>query len=168
MGYESINHMADVGNKIRKYIQDIANATVANKERTAENIANISKVSREKDAQIDNITAQIKLLADTITLLSKVLANKENNGSGGNGSIGNGSGRNGRDSGGLGGKRVFISTSNMGSYCWSHGYHPGGVMHESHTCTYKKARAQRQSHRNQLHGWRQLLATREQGQAFPA
>jgi hypothetical protein len=37
MGYESANHMADVvGNKIRKYIQDIASATVADKERTAE------------------------------------------------------------------------------------------------------------------------------------
>ncbi len=43
MGYESANHMADVGKEIRKYIQDIASATVADKERTAENLANISK-----------------------------------------------------------------------------------------------------------------------------
>jgi hypothetical protein len=44
--------MADVSNKIRKYIQDIASATIANKERTAELAANISKASRAKDAQI--------------------------------------------------------------------------------------------------------------------
>ncbi len=57
MGYESANHMADMSDKIRKYIQDIASATVADKKRTAENLANISKVSRAKDAQIDSITA---------------------------------------------------------------------------------------------------------------
>ena len=33
--------MADVGDKIRKYIQDIANATAADKERTAELAANV-------------------------------------------------------------------------------------------------------------------------------
>jgi hypothetical protein len=128
MGYESANHMADVGVEIRKY----------NKERTAENLANISKVSRAKDAQIDSITAQKKLLADTVTLLSKLLANKENNGSGRNGSGGNGRGRNGRDSSGLGGKQKWLPTRNMGSYCWSFGHHPAGMTHGSHTCTHKK------------------------------
>ncbi len=71
MGYESANHMADMGNEIRKYIQDIASATVADKERTAENLANIREASRAKDSQIDSITAQIKLLTNTIALLSK-------------------------------------------------------------------------------------------------
>jgi hypothetical protein len=79
MGCESTNHMAGMGNKIRKYIQDIASATVADKERTAENLANISKASRAKDAQIDSITAQIKLLTNTVALLSKLLANKDIN-----------------------------------------------------------------------------------------
>ncbi len=32
MRYKSINHMADVGNKIRKYIQDITSTTVVDKE----------------------------------------------------------------------------------------------------------------------------------------
>ena len=31
-GYKSANQMADVGNEIRKYIQEIASTTVANKE----------------------------------------------------------------------------------------------------------------------------------------
>jgi hypothetical protein len=149
MGYESSNHMADMGDKIRKYIQDIASATVADKERTAENLANVSKASRAKDAQIDSITAQIKLLTDTIPLLSKSLANKENNGSGGNVGGGNGSGRNGGDGSGLGGKCI-------GREARQPHLHP------------QKGGAQRQSHRHQSYGQRQLLATREQGQAFPA
>jgi hypothetical protein len=66
MGHESTNHIADVGNKISKYIQDIAGATIEDKERTAELAANISKASRAKDAQIDSITAQIKLLTNTV------------------------------------------------------------------------------------------------------
>jgi methyl-accepting chemotaxis protein len=106
MVYESANHMADICNKIRKYIQDIASATVANKERTAEVAANISEASRAKDAQIESITAQIKLLTDTITLLSKLLANKENNSGGGNSSERNGGNRNGGNGGGLGGRHI--------------------------------------------------------------
>ncbi len=138
MGYDSANHMADVGNEIRKYIQDIASATIADKERTAENLANISEASRAKDAQMDSITAQIKLFSDTIALLSKSLAYKENNGSGENDGGGNSSRRNGRDGGGLGGKQKWLPTRNMGSYCWSCRHHPVGVKHDSHTCTHKK------------------------------
>jgi hypothetical protein len=84
MRYKSNNHMADMGDKIRKYIQDIVSATIADKQRTAENLANISEASRAKDAQTDSITAQIKHLTNTVALLPKSLANKENNGSGGN------------------------------------------------------------------------------------
>jgi hypothetical protein len=138
MGYESANHMADVGDKIKKYIQDIASATVTDKERTAENLAKVSKTSRAKDAQIDSITAQIKLLTNTVTLLSKSLANKENNGSRGNVGGGNGSGKNGGEDRGLGGKQTWIPTRNMGNYCWSCGHHPVGAKHDSHTCTRKK------------------------------
>jgi hypothetical protein len=105
MGNESANHMADVGNEIRKYIQDIASATVTDKERTAENLVNISEASMAKYAQIDSITAQIKLLTNTVALLSKLLANKENNGSGENVGRGNGSRRNGGEGSGLGGKQ---------------------------------------------------------------
>ena len=75
--------MADVGDKIRKYIQEIASATVADKERTAELAANISDATKAKDAQINIITMQIKLLTDTVALLSQSIANKENNGGGG-------------------------------------------------------------------------------------
>ena len=126
-GYESANQMADVGDEIRKYIQEPASATVADKERTAELAANISDATKAKDAQINSITAQIKLLTDTIALLSQSIANKENNGSGGGGG-----------GGGRGEPRKFRYTHNMGNYCWSHGHHPVGVKHDSSTCTHKK------------------------------
>jgi hypothetical protein len=138
MGYESANHMTDVGDKIRKYFQDIASVTVADKERTAELASNISKVSRAKDAQIDILIAQIKLLTNIVTLLSKSLANKENNGGGGNRGGGNGGKINGGNGGGLRGRCVFHTIRDMGSYCWSHGHHPVGVKHNSNNCTNKK------------------------------
>ena len=129
-GYESANHMADVGDEIQKYIQEIASATIADKEKTTEMAANIVKASKAKDAQIDSITAQIKLLTDTVALLSKLLAN--------NGGGGGGGGRRHRGSGGNGGGREFNYMRNMGSYCWSHGHHPVSAKHDSSTCTQKK------------------------------
>jgi hypothetical protein len=135
MEYESANHMADVGDMIRKYIQDIASATVANKERRAEFAANISETSRARDAQIKSITAQIKLLTNTVSLLLKSLANKEN--IDGRGNSGGGNGGNG---GGLGGRHLFHHTRDMGSYCWS-SWHKAQQpqLHQ------QKGRAQRQS-----------------------
>jgi hypothetical protein len=103
-GYNCANQVANVGNEIQKYIQEIASATVADKAKTAELAANISKATKTKDTQISSITAQIKLLTDTVALLSKSLANKENNSSnsGGGGSGGSGSGGGGSGCGGLG------------------------------------------------------------------
>ena len=132
-GYESANQMADVGNKIRKYIQEIARATVADIERTAELAANISDATKAKDAQINSITVQIKLLTDTVALLSQSIVNKENNGGGGSSRGGGGRGSSSR-----GEPRKFNYTRNMGNYCWSHGHHPVGVKHDSSTCKHKK------------------------------
>ena len=120
-GYKSANQMANVGDEIRKYIQEIASATVANKERMAELVANISNAAKVKDTQINSITAQIKLLINTVALLSQLLANKVNNGNNGSG-----------------GGSKFKYTRNMGNYCWSHGHHPVGAKHTSIACTNKK------------------------------
>jgi hypothetical protein len=49
-GYESANQMADVGNEIRKYIQEIASASVASNEKMAEWAAKVNKESKTKDA----------------------------------------------------------------------------------------------------------------------
>jgi hypothetical protein len=137
-GYNSTNQVADVGDKIRKYIQEIASATVADKAKTAELAANISKVTKAKDAQIDNITTQIKLLTNTVALLSKSLANKENNGSNSGGGSSSGSSSGSGSGGGLGGGHNFRYTRNMGNYCRSCVHHPVGVKHDSITCTHKK------------------------------
>ena len=90
------------------------------------------------------MTAQIKMLADAMAVLTKSAKNKETNVSGGNdGGIGGGGsgvgGRSGRDgSGSDPGNRTFRFPRNMGKYCWSHGHHPVGAKHDSHTCTHKK------------------------------
>ncbi len=123
---------------IQKYIQEIASATVADKSKTAELAANINKATKAKDAQINSITAQIKLLTDTVALLSKSLANKENNSSNSSGSGSRGSGGGSSGGSGLGGIHEIRYTHNMGNYCWSHGHHPVGVKHDSVTCTNKK------------------------------
>ncbi len=80
-------------------------------------------------------------MTDTVALLSKSIANKENNGSnsGGGGSSGSsGSSGGGSGGGGLGGIHEFRYTRNMGNCCWSHGHHPVDMKHDSVTCTHKK------------------------------
>jgi hypothetical protein len=128
-GYESANHMADVGNEIRKYIQEIASATVAEKERTAELAANISDATKAKDTQLTTITAQIQSLTDTVALLVQSLANKNNN---------RNSNNSGKSTSGSSSERLSGTCATMGDYCWSHGHHPVGNKHSSSICTHKK------------------------------
>jgi hypothetical protein len=82
--------MADMGKEIHKYIQEIANATVADKKRIAKLAANTSKSSKAKGTHIDSITVQIKLPTNTVALLSKTIVNKEDNGGSSNAGGGNG------------------------------------------------------------------------------
>jgi hypothetical protein len=109
-GYESANQMADMGNEIRKYIQEIASATDADKERMAELAANISDATKAKDAQIESITTQIKLLTNTVAQLSQSIVNKENNGRG-RGGRGSRGGRGGGGNGGGGSGSVNHGSS---------------------------------------------------------
>jgi len=124
MGYESANQMADVGNEIRKYTQEIASATVASNEKAAEFAANVSKESKAKDTQFQAMTAQIQALTNTIAMLSTAIAAAAKNG--------------GSGGGGGGGKRTFKFTRNMGAYCSTHGHHPVGANHTIATCTNKR------------------------------
>jgi hypothetical protein len=128
--------MADVGNKIRKYIQEIARASVASNEKTAEWAANVSKDSKAKDAQLKAMTAQIQTLTNTVATLSAAIAAAKKQSGDGSGSGGSGSGS-GNNSGG-GGERTFKVTRNMGAYCSTHGHHPVGANHTSATCTHKR------------------------------
>ena len=91
-GHESANQMADIGDEIWKYIQEIASASVTSNEKAAEFAANVSEESKAKDAQLQAMTAQIQAFTSTVATLSTAIANaaKANGGSGGGG--GNGSG----------------------------------------------------------------------------
>ena len=73
-GYESANQMADVGDEIQKYIQEIASASVASNEKAAEFAANISEESKAKGAQFQAMTAQIQALTTTVATLSTQIA----------------------------------------------------------------------------------------------
>jgi len=138
MGYESANQMADAGDRIRKYIQEIASASVASNEKAAEFAANVSKESKAKDTQFQAMmTAQIQALINTVatplTAITAAAKNGDSDSSGGAGSDGGGGG-----GGGGGGERTVKLTPNMGVYCSTHGHHPVGTNHTSATCTNKR------------------------------
>jgi len=122
-GYDSANMTADVGDELRRYIQQIATAASADKE----SAANISEAARAKDSQITTMTSQIKSLTDAVAALTASMANKENAAPNSNRV------RDERDR-----NTGFTYKRNMGGYCWSHGHHPVGVNHTSATCTQKK------------------------------
>jgi hypothetical protein len=144
-GYESANQMADVGNEIRKYIQEIASASVASNKKMAEWAANDNKKSKAKDAQLQAMTAQIQTLINTVATLSKAItaAAKQCGGGGGDGGGGGSSGGSGSGSGsgnniGGGSKRTFEFTRNMGAYCLRHGHQSVGANYTSATCMHKQ------------------------------
>ena len=125
MGYKSTNQMADVGNKIRKYIQEFTSVSVASNKEAVKFAANVSKESKAKDAQLQAMTAQIQALAYTVATLSTQIAAAAKNGDGGSGGgAGGGSGGSsgGGGGGGGGGERTFKFTCNMGAYCSTHGF----------------------------------------------
>jgi len=112
--YESANQMADHGDKIREYIQQLASASAANNATdTAANIqtTNILKTMEE---EIKKLTATI---ASTAT---KINGNHNPNPNGEN-IIPNSGAREGSQG------RPFKKLRNMGAYCSSHGFHPVGT-----------------------------------------
>jgi hypothetical protein len=121
--YESANQMADVGNKIREYIQQLASAGAANATDTVDNAQMKKKLA--------TMEAEIKKLTATIAAMTAKMSNNENRDS----NIGAN-----RDSGR---ERVtrwpqMTRLRNMGAYCHSHGFHPVGANHDSTTCNQKK------------------------------
>ncbi len=81
--------MADFDDKIQKYIQKIASASVTSNKKTAEWAANINKESKTKDAQLQAMTAQIQALTNTVATLSNAISAvaKQGGGSGGGGAV---------------------------------------------------------------------------------
>jgi hypothetical protein len=139
MGYESTNQMADVGNEIQKYIQEITSATVTSNKKTVKWAANVSKEVKAKDDQLKAMTAQIQALTNTVATQSTSIpaSGKENK----NPNNGSGSGSSGGRDRSHGGRnkdnKAFYYTRNMGGYCSMHSHHPVGINHTSTTCTQK-------------------------------
>jgi hypothetical protein len=72
-GYKSANQMADFGDEIRKYIQEIASASVASNKKMAEWAANVNEESKTKNAQHKAMTVQIQALTNTVAMLSNAI-----------------------------------------------------------------------------------------------
>jgi hypothetical protein len=91
-------------------------------------LANIKDTVRMKDTQIDVLVMQLKLLANTVTLLAKSIKPEEENRKPNCGCSHGAHG--GQD-------KQLTKLRNMGGYCWTHGFHPVGVAHDSKNCAYK-------------------------------
>jgi hypothetical protein len=117
--YESENKLANLGDKIRGYIQQIAGSN-------SENAANTQ--TKDKLAAME---AQISKLAETMTVLAAAV-NKENHNP-------NKTKGNTNTSGNGDQKQKRLPNRNMGGYCHSCGFHLIGAGHNSSTCNNKKA-----------------------------
>ena len=118
--YESANHMADYGNEIHEYIQQLASAGAASATDAAANIQTKDKLS--------TMEAEIKKLTATIAAMAMKLTNNENRDPNAGGGTGD------RDSR----RPQMKKLRNMGAYCHSHGFHPVGADHDSANCGWKK------------------------------
>jgi len=123
--YESANQMADHGNEIREYIQQLASTSAANN--AADSAATIQTTNK-----LTTMEEEIKKLTATIDSM----ANKFNNNPNPNQNGENINPNSGANEGSQG--RRYKKLLNMGAYCSSHGFHPVGIKHDSVTCIYKK------------------------------
>jgi hypothetical protein len=118
--YDSVNQMADYGDEIREYIQQLASAGAAKATDTAANIQTKEKLT--------SMEAEIKKLTTTIALMTSkfngenINPNKEDHG---------GSEENSR-------RPQMKKCRNMGAYCSFHCFHPVELNHNSTTCNWKK------------------------------
>ncbi len=124
--YESANQMADYGDEIREYIQQLASASAANNATdTAANIQT-TNILTTMEAEIKKLTATIASMANKLNSNPNPNPNGEN--------INPNSGEiEGSQKG-----RPYKKLRNMGGYCSSHRFYPVGIKHNSATCIYKK------------------------------
>ena len=118
--------MANLGNEIKDYIAKLASTSITNNNA----LANIRDTVRTKDSQIEALAAQIKVLSNTVALLAKNAKPTDKN---------RDPNSKGHSRGARGGQsQQMTKPRNMGAYCWTHGFHPVGITHDSKTCKYKK------------------------------
>jgi hypothetical protein len=118
--YESANHMADYGDDIREYIQQLASAGAASVTDAAAHMQTTDKLA--------TMEAEIKKLTATIAAMATKFTNNENRDPNTGGATGDHERR----------RPPMKKLRNMGAYCHSHGFHPVGADHNSVTCGYKK------------------------------
>ena len=112
--------MADYGNKIREYIQQLASAGAASATDAAANVQTKEKLS--------TMEAEIKKLTTTIAAMATKLTNNENRDPNAGGATGDRESRHPQ----------MKKLCNMGAYCNSHGFHLVGADHDSANCGWKK------------------------------
>ena len=124
--YESINQMADYGDEIREYIQQLTSASAANNATdAAANVQTTTKLTT-MEAEIKKLTATIASMANKLNGNPNPNPNPNPNGENINPNSGDENGR------------PYNKLRNIGGYCSSHGFHPVGIKHDSATCIYKK------------------------------
>jgi hypothetical protein len=115
--HDSASRLVDVGNELRKYINQIAAANAEQKEVTAANIGN------NKDS---GLAADVKQLTEALAQWTKMVTDKENKPP------------SNINTGGRRSNKQYTGVRSMGAYCSSHGYHPAKMGHTSTMRKYKK------------------------------
>ncbi len=105
--YNSANNIANIGNEIKDYIAKIMSASITNNDA----LANIHNTGKTKDMQIEAMSAQLKLLADTVAHLTKSIKPCNKN-------CDPNKGRSRRACGGE--NKQITKLCNMGGYCHTH------------------------------------------------
>jgi hypothetical protein len=152
--FEQEEKLADMGDQIREYIQQITQAK--------ENVPPTTKTNTNTDTSstgnmaIDEMNKRMMKLENMISNMcnnnnnnrgGRGNSNNNNSGGGGNKNINNRNGgntnnnNNGNGKSNVNGKRIwpYHKHRNMGGYCHSYGFHPVGKTHTSETCGYKKS-----------------------------
>ncbi len=123
--YESANNMVDIVDEIKDYIAKIASrASITN----TNVIANMHEADKKKDAEMAEMSTQIKQLTATIAKLATWGQQNTKN-------------DDPNKNRGCRGDRIvkqMTKLRNMGRYCSTHGFHPIGINHDSVTCQFKK------------------------------
>jgi hypothetical protein len=115
--------MANYGDKIREYIQQLTSAGAVN---VVDNPSNVQ--TKEK---MTTMEAEIKKLTATIAAMAAKMTNNENRDP-------NGGANGGGSSNYVSRQPQMTKIRNMGAYCSLHGFHPVGAHHNSANCTWKK------------------------------
>jgi hypothetical protein len=117
--YESTNQLAECGDKIREYIQQLASVGAAN--------ATDNAVNMQMKEKLTTMEGKIKKLTAIIAAMAAKMTNNKNRDPNSGASGGGSSNR-------LSRQPQMKKICNMGAYCSLHGFHPVGANHDSVTC----------------------------------